>query len=991
MSLRVSDKSPLEFRPVKQTIFRYLDPMSKRAFHNVCKAFQYTTTGSNTPFQTGTLIQEIYRFLDPASMGAFHNVCRAFQNAISFSRSVLDIRKKALDVATLPFIKNRYQPQELRIKLSANTYDEDLEHLKELRVPILSLDISDCPHITVSGLERAAEGLSSLEELHVANNLSTVIEMEAIYRICDIFDLKAIHIKAIVHPQMPTLSLFYLTNSDLSRLSQIPIKSIHLSTHMAPMMDSDKLCEQLSKIPSLEKLTLPQIFADEDPSVPISAKGIAALSALKQLKHLSISHVQDDEAFKTLGKLAQLESLHITRTPFNDLRMICLKPLSHLQKLHVRGIPENPITPDGIAHIQNRPLTELSISAIPINKELLKAFSGFKYLSVLRCTDCPKFEDAGLIYFKDNSYLRTLDLSNTQVEGGFLALLKPLEKLVLKNTLTPLSFKSLESIQVGTINISGFSLRNQDFSVLQNSTVNTLIAKNAQSMNKIQIFSCESPILSTVSPSRFNDCLLKNRALLSLHKLPDLIQATFGISKNVSDDALHSLENIRLRHFTLTDSRISDRLIVAISRIRTLESLCLKNVLVESLTADGLSHLKDLPRLHTIQDATPGHNPIRDYALQHRDVIKSMLRKPWFIQLFQDTACMRIKYPKRVKIHGEGGHTAGITSSTLSWDIPYLPMKDDDNTWVFCITKIAKAAVVQCTYKGQIERNRHTIKPRQLLTIQPQFPPTIIQALYTAPPGATVYLRGEGPNLSWEKKDSIPMEQLNPHTWRAAFRTPLRSFQIYRNQIPENADHTIDQDLGFGYTHDIIPHFPRSTTSSPLLVFQVFYAIPSGHFFFLRGKNGNKEIAIPLVQIGPDLWEGRTKLPLTSYKISIDNQHEEVGDTHSVKQGINACIPHFKEDLELGAPPAVTTIKVEYAVPKGHALYVRADKEWIPMVHVEDRTWETVFEKTPDSLTVSLDGIISAEGGAYIPIADRVNLIKPKFAFEKILDPSPDD
>lgn len=235
------------------------------------------------------------------------------------------------------------------------------------------------------------------------------------------------------------------------------------------------------------------------------------------------------------------------------------------------------------------------------------------------------------------------------------------------------------------------------------------------------------------------------------------------------------------------------------------------------------------------------------------------------------------------------------------------------------------------------------------------------------------------------------MEQLNPHTWRAALSTPLRSYQLYCNNTPENGDHVIDQDLGFGYPHDSIPRFPHSKKSSPLLVFQVLYAIPPGHLLFLRGKSRNKEIAIPLVQIGPDLWEGRTKQPLTSYKISIDNQHEEVGDAHSVEQGTNACIPHFNEDLELDTPPAVTTIQVEYAVPKGHALYVRADKEWIPLVQVKDKIWETAFEQSPASITVSLDGILSAEGGAHIPIADHINVIKPQFAFEKILDPSPDD
>ena len=221
------------------------------------------------------LQKAVCSFLPISDMHTVKNVAKLLHKPIPLNTPLLDVREKAHDFPTLKRISAEHHPQALRVKLSENWNNEVLRgRLKELP-PVVSLDLTECPDITLNGLMCASKELPRLEELHLKDGDGAPLRLDDLVALGKIFPLKAIHIKYEKGGLLYSV-IQHSTEEQFATVQMLPIKSIDLSALRLHRKLADPLIKQrLCKLPSLETLSFPYIYEDIPNTDPISSAHIA--------------------------------------------------------------------------------------------------------------------------------------------------------------------------------------------------------------------------------------------------------------------------------------------------------------------------------------------------------------------------------------------------------------------------------------------------------------------------------------------------------------------------------------------------------------------------------------------------------------------------------------------------------------------------------------------------------------------------------------------
>lgn len=211
----------------------------------------------------------------------------------------------------------------------------------------------------------------------------------------------------------------------------------------------------LSALTSLEELS---IFGPFEPgravSTPEITENLAGLEPLGRLKRLSLWNDElTDRDMASIGKLRQMESLHLAARTVTKRGLNQLNGLANLQTLSVKsglgiaasgGVDEAPLNLSACANLKTAQLSGLSLQDADA-----VSLAGLRRLEWLNLSGA--FTEQTLLYLRDLCELRVLDIDGiTCINGEGLTRLKgldQLEDLTLRGRITDMALAQLPALR----------------------------------------------------------------------------------------------------------------------------------------------------------------------------------------------------------------------------------------------------------------------------------------------------------------------------------------------------------------------------------------------------------------------------------------------------------------------------------------------------------------------------------------------------------------
>jgi hypothetical protein len=209
------------------------------------------------------------------------------------------------------------------------------------------------------------------------------------------------------------------------------------------------------------------------------------------------------------------------------------------------------------------------------------------------------------------------------------------------------------------------------------------------------------------------------------------------------------------------------------------------------------------------------------------------------------------------------------------------------------------------------EKNPPMIIPMQPVLNTTTNKPIEIVIKCQIPFGNTLFIRGSGNGLSWDR--GIPLTQINDDTWKYRLSPPLQDqdmeYKLLVNDTiwQDNANYKIHKGKVDSEAH--VPHFtPASSMSSeihdapvPTTQITVKFDAGFGNKLFIRGNGPGGmhwEKGVELRNVGGDVWvfETRENFENFEYKILLNDQKWENISTSNHKIGYGKkeeIIPKF--------------------------------------------------------------------------------------------------
>lgn len=340
--------------------------------------------------------------------------------------------------------------------------DEHLSHILKLKnLRTLSLDctnlsaaalqqLSTLPYLreltlrTINIPELDLVGFPSIEKLHVIPYTTKRLHIEGMHRLDElaIYSYRQQGGLDLALVDLPNLSKYKIAFPRISRLrmENLPrFKSLGLANtnlrhanfrdmpnvtevNLDSSCINESVLQALSKLPSLQSLSLERAFSSDNLFTPASRISPTMRRPLTS-KHMS-----------RLALARQLRSLNLNRTNIDDLAVNWLRPLQNLTKLGLRG---NNVSDDGIDVVRRfENLEVLDISGTPISDRSLATLSELAGLTRLYLSNTA-ISDDGLKHLADLLVLRDLHLDSTRISDkglGVLSRFNSLTGLFLSDT-----------------------------------------------------------------------------------------------------------------------------------------------------------------------------------------------------------------------------------------------------------------------------------------------------------------------------------------------------------------------------------------------------------------------------------------------------------------------------------------------------------------------------------------------------------------------------
>jgi hypothetical protein len=192
----------------------------------------------------------------------------------------------------------------------------------------------------------------------------------------------------------------------------------------------------LMRLTALKKLKQLNLSSTRLP-LGYSDQGLAVLPGFRELETLNLSgDGLSDAALAHIGRCAQLRSLGLHFGGFTDKGMADVGRLKRLERI---SISSGDLTEAGLLHLGSLPKLEFAeLRTDGVSDRVLESLSRIPSLVRLDLyansrpgvsQSAPPFTGAGLAHFKGHEGLRTLWLTNVEIDPGMLASLKELTQL----------------------------------------------------------------------------------------------------------------------------------------------------------------------------------------------------------------------------------------------------------------------------------------------------------------------------------------------------------------------------------------------------------------------------------------------------------------------------------------------------------------------------------------------------------------------------------
>ena len=464
--------------------------------------------------------------------------------------------------------------------------------------------------------------------------------------------------------------------SDESKLLMISKLSSHMDT--GGLVPDDDLWlvrpvpKQLSK-PDLDSL-ISELRAHEIPGLflhgnQVSVEALKRLEDLPKLKHLAlVSHPLTPAEVQALGRIAQLETLHLSMVGRGEKKVISPKDLSPIQNLknlkaltlrRVTGVDEEglaafqtlpglmwlelsyvgKIEPRQFVRLKHYPaLRSLILFRCPeLLDEHLAVLSGIERLSTLSLSECRQVTTLLHLNLAAMPNLRALDLSSTQLTNNGLAPISRAVGLERLNLNFPrhgckLTYECLQHLEklhhLKFLNLSGWSWISSTSGLqsLQHLTsLEALDLTDSIYTDEDLRFIANLPRLTTLYIGtsynrRLDKAYFTNSGLPHLSDLRQLQVLHLTNCTALTDEGMTHLSQLPHLRVLILPSSITDAGIEVLTKHNTkLTHLCLER---SAITDRGLQHLSRLSSLNTLDLSGSGN--ITDAGLIHLSTIKSL-------------------------------------------------------------------------------------------------------------------------------------------------------------------------------------------------------------------------------------------------------------------------------------------------------------------------------------------------------------------------------
>jgi internalin A len=330
-----------------------------------------------------------------------------------FIANVVQVRSQKMDDICIAHLKDLYRLECLDINSSLGVTDAGLHNLTKLKY-LKKLNISRT-HITNDGIEIINE-LSNLEWLDISY---TQINGAGIAKL-----------KGLKHLKILNLTGIDLTYAERKKIGEVPINLPELKDTIAPKQliapifkvgsPTNAGLEQLGKLHQLQMLHLSRTGLKND--------DLAYLKTLKNLTWLTLTDnsLITDRGLENIKGLINLKWLDIGQTRITDAGLVWLKEMSQLKELNVFY---NKVSNYGLIYL--KPLHQLKNLNLAYTKVTDAGLINLQDLLALNSLTLSGLEitDSGLEHLKSLKNLKSLDLDDTQITDSGLAHLKAFKKL----------------------------------------------------------------------------------------------------------------------------------------------------------------------------------------------------------------------------------------------------------------------------------------------------------------------------------------------------------------------------------------------------------------------------------------------------------------------------------------------------------------------------------------------------------------------------------